>query len=107
MAGTPREPWANGSIEPGLLLLRGVHRQKGPEAIRAHIAGDDQEIARWDFREEAVLIAERDNPHVVTPIHLATAILWKEMTGADLVMATHDASLGLAAQAHGLTVVGA
>jgi hypothetical protein len=28
------------------------------------------------------------------------------MTGADLVMATHDASLGLAAQAHGLIVVG-
>jgi predicted nucleic acid-binding protein len=39
-------------------------------------------------------------------IHLATALLWKEMTKADLVMATHDAALALAAMAHGLRVVG-
>lgn len=40
-------------------------------------------------------------------IHLATALLWKEMTRADLVMATHDGALALGAQAHGLSVVGA
>jgi predicted nucleic acid-binding protein len=39
-------------------------------------------------------------------IHLATAILWKDMTQADLVMATHDGALALGAQAHGLPVVG-
>ena len=39
-------------------------------------------------------------------IHLATALLWKEMTRADLVMATHDGALALGAQAHGLSVVG-
>jgi len=39
-------------------------------------------------------------------IHLATALLWKEMSRADLVMATHDDALGLAARAHGLHVVG-
>ena len=39
-------------------------------------------------------------------IHLATALLWKEMTRADLVMATHDGALALGAQAHGLRVVG-
>ncbi len=39
-------------------------------------------------------------------IHLASALLWKEATGIDLVMATHDAALGLAAQAHGLKVLG-
>jgi predicted nucleic acid-binding protein len=39
-------------------------------------------------------------------IHLATALLWKEMTQSDLVMATHDRSLALGAQAHGLRVVG-
>lgn len=39
-------------------------------------------------------------------IHLATALLWKEMARVDLVMATHDSALGLAAQAHGLSVVG-
>lgn len=39
-------------------------------------------------------------------IHLATALLWKEMTGVDITMATHDEALGLGAKAHGLPVVG-
>ena len=39
-------------------------------------------------------------------IHLATALLWKEMTGTELVMATHDGALALGAQAHGMRVVG-
>jgi uncharacterized protein len=40
-------------------------------------------------------------------IHLATALLWKEMTREDLTMATHDVALAIAAEAHGLPVVGA
>jgi uncharacterized protein len=40
-------------------------------------------------------------------IHLATALLWSETTGEPLVMATHDTALALAAEAHGLAVVGA
>ena len=39
-------------------------------------------------------------------IHLATAILWKDMTGVDITMATHDEALGLGAKAHGLAVIG-
>jgi len=39
-------------------------------------------------------------------IHLASALLWKEGTGVEPVMATHDAALGLAAQAHGFPVIG-
>jgi len=39
-------------------------------------------------------------------IHLASALLWRERTGSDLVMATHDAALGTAARAFGLQVVG-
>jgi predicted nucleic acid-binding protein len=39
-------------------------------------------------------------------IHLATALLWKEVSGPELTMATHDAALALAARAHGLGVVG-
>jgi predicted nucleic acid-binding protein len=39
-------------------------------------------------------------------IHLATALLWKEMSHTDLTMATHDTALGLVAPAHGLPVVG-
>ena len=40
-------------------------------------------------------------------IHLASALLWKDATGIEPVMATHDAALGLAAQAHGFEVLGA
>ena len=40
-------------------------------------------------------------------IHLATALLWKEHRGADLVMATHDRALAIGARAMGLQVVGA
>jgi hypothetical protein len=40
-------------------------------------------------------------------IHLATALLWRENTGSDLVMATHDGSLALAARAAGFRVIGA
>jgi predicted nucleic acid-binding protein len=39
-------------------------------------------------------------------IHLASALLWREATGAKLAMATHDRALALGAQAHGLRVVG-
>jgi uncharacterized protein len=39
-------------------------------------------------------------------IHLASALLWRDATGIEPVMATHDAALGLAAQAHGLKVLG-
>lgn len=39
-------------------------------------------------------------------IHLASALLWKEAMSIDPTMATHDGALGLAAQAHGLKVVG-
>ena len=39
-------------------------------------------------------------------LHLATAVLWRQMSGVDLVMATHDLALGMAAQAHGFPVVG-
>ena len=39
-------------------------------------------------------------------IHLATALLWKEMAGLNPVMATHDDALALGARAHGLAVVG-
>ncbi len=39
-------------------------------------------------------------------IHLATAMLWRESSAADLVFATHDAALGMAARASGFRVVG-
>ncbi len=39
-------------------------------------------------------------------IHLATALAWRDMTGGDLVFATHDGALGTAARAMGFQVVG-
>jgi len=39
-------------------------------------------------------------------LHLSTAILWREMRRKDLVMATHDRSLGEAARAFGFPVIG-
>lgn len=39
-------------------------------------------------------------------IHLATALLWKESRGENLVMATHDVALATASRASGLRVVG-
>jgi hypothetical protein len=38
-------------------------------------------------------------------IHLASALLWRETTGEDLTMATHDRALGLGAEAHGMLVL--
>ena len=40
-------------------------------------------------------------------IHLASALLWRDSTGIQPVMATHDAALGVAARAYGFDVVGA
>lgn len=39
-------------------------------------------------------------------LHRASAILWREATGQDVAMATHDRQLALAARASGLDVVG-
>jgi hypothetical protein len=39
-------------------------------------------------------------------IHLATATVWREQAGTELVMARHDVALATAARASGLPVVG-
>ena len=39
-------------------------------------------------------------------IHLATAMLWRESSSADLMFATHDTALGIAARSSGFRVVG-
>ena len=39
-------------------------------------------------------------------IHLSTALLWREVRGEELVMATHDQMLAIAARASGLPVIG-
>jgi hypothetical protein len=39
-------------------------------------------------------------------IHLATALMWAERAGSELVMATHEQLLATAARASGFRVVG-
>jgi predicted nucleic acid-binding protein len=39
-------------------------------------------------------------------LHLATALLWRDFSAVDLLMATHDRSLGSAARAMGMEAVG-
>jgi uncharacterized protein len=39
-------------------------------------------------------------------LHLATALLWREQSGAELALATHDAALGRASRASGFAVIG-
>ncbi len=39
-------------------------------------------------------------------IHLSSALLWREVRGENIAMATHDRALALGAQAHGMKVLG-
>ena len=60
---------------------------------------------------DAAVLARAEQPMptelgTLDAIHLASALLWREATGEELTMATHDRALALAAQAHGLAVVG-
>ena len=39
-------------------------------------------------------------------LHLSSALLWRERTGKNLALATHDEALALSARAHGLRALG-
>lgn len=43
---------------------------------------------------------------ILDAIHLATAELWREVTGTELFVATHDQALGLACRASEFRVIG-
>ena len=69
-------------------------------------------IASLEIVEIDTMVLERASQPMPTglgtldAIHLATALLWKDMTQEDVAMATHDSALALAARAHGLPVIG-
>lgn len=69
-------------------------------------------IGTLELVEVDAVILERASQSMPTQIgtldaiHLVSAVLWRETTGIAPAMATHDVALGLAAQAHGLTVLG-
>jgi predicted nucleic acid-binding protein len=91
------------------LRLRANLSDAGVAARRAAILAliDSLEVVEIDAgvlaRAAQPMLTELRTPDA---IHLATALLWKETTDADLVMATHDRALALGAQAHGLRVLG-
>jgi len=69
-------------------------------------------IASLDIVEVDAVVLDRAAQPMPTElgtldaIHLSTALLWKEMVGGPLTMATHDVALAVAARAHGLTIAG-
>ena len=62
--------------------------------------------------EPTTVVLRRASQPLPTPlgtldaIHLATATLWKEARGTDLVLTTHDRALATAARASGFRVLG-
>lgn len=89
--------------------------------LRAAISDEDLAARRetiFRVTEEMVLVEpstpvlKRAAQPLPTPlgtldaVHLATALLWRELRGRELVMATHDRALAVAARASGLPVVG-
>jgi uncharacterized protein len=81
--------------------------------VASHRATILQLIASLELVEIDAVVLDRAAQPMPTElgtldaIHLATALLWKDMTREDLVMATHNGALALGAKAHGLTVIGA
>jgi predicted nucleic acid-binding protein len=103
--------------------LVGVECLRTLDRLRLRSAINDREVA---IRREAVfrllesieivevggaVLARAAQPlptelGTLDAIHLVTALLWREASGDELVMATHDAALGIAARSFGLRVVG-
>lgn len=93
------------------------------DRLRLRVGLSDRELARRRqavFRLlESIEVVEVTNPVLaraahplptelgtLDAIHLATALLWREHSGAAIVMATHDGVLATAARACGLAVLG-
>ncbi len=94
------------------------------DRLRSRAGISDEELALrreavYRLTEEMVLVEpstavlKRAAQPLPTPlgtldaIHLSTAMLWRELRAHDLVVATHDRALAIAARASGLKVVGA
>lgn len=82
-----------------------------PEVARRRVA-ILQVLDSFELVEVDSLVLDRASQPLPTElgtldaIHLATALLWREASTAEVVVATHDTTLALAAQAHGFKVMG-
>jgi predicted nucleic acid-binding protein len=78
-------------------------------ARRAHVHRLLEEVTQVEISREVLARASQPLPAPVgtlDAIHLATAMILVEQNGEPIVLATHDAELGLAARAMGLQVIG-
>ena len=97
--------------------LRTLDRLRLKEGLASEVMAARRE-AVYQVLEEATLVEitrpvlSRASQPLPAPlgtldaIHLATALIWAESHDPGMVMATHDASLALAARASGLRVIG-
>lgn len=78
-------------------------------ARRAYVYRLLDEVVQVEISREVLARASQPFPAplgTLDAIHLATAMLVAEQDGDPIVLATHDAELGLAARAVGLDVIG-
>ena len=106
-----------GSALVELECLRTIDRLRLRAAVEANDLALRREAVYRITQEMSVVritdpVLRRASQPFATPlgtldaIHLATALLWCDMRGQELVVATHDEAMALAARASGLEVVG-
>lgn len=97
--------------------LRTIDRLRASQALGAEDAVARREavyrvLEALELVDPTPAILRRAAQAMPTPIgtldaiHLATAELWREVTGTEPVIATHDAALALAARSSGFRVIG-
>lgn len=116
----PEWRWIDRGVSSRLIVIESLRTL---DRLRLRTRLPDEEIAR---RRAAILelvdsleLVEIDLPILeramqpmptelgtLDAIHLASALLWREATRTDLLLATHNAALAVAAHAHAFTVLG-
>jgi len=122
--GQPNKLKEWGSIESGVAsALVEVECLRTLDRLRLRQRLPDAELAsrravifrlteEMEVVEASNVVLARASQPLPTPvgtldaIHLATALLWRERGAPELVMATHDVALGIAARACGFQVLG-
>ncbi len=116
------EEWSKIEIAVASALVE-VECLRTLDRLRLRVTLSDQDLAdrreavyrlmdEIDLVEPVGALLKRAAQPLSTPlgtldaIHLSTALLWQELRGEDLVMATHDQALATAARASGLRVTG-
>jgi predicted nucleic acid-binding protein len=98
--------------------MRTLDRLRLQGALSAQEAAERRAaVSEWLEAVDLVLLRQpvlaRASEPLPTPLgtldalHLATALLWRDRTSRELVMATHDRDLALAARSFGIEALGA